>query len=394
MTPLPAVLLCPHGAQRVAAGHPWIYRAAIERLTRPATTGDWVQVKDHRNRFLGCGFYNETSKIAVRLIADERVAPDESFFTQRIRAARDLRERLLPGATTCRVVNSEADFLSGLIVDRYESCLVIQITSAGMERCKPAILAALRTIFTPEAIVERGDTAARQFEGLPPSTGIIEGILSPSLTVRLGGMTFLADVLGGHKTGAYLDQQVNHALVARHCRGARVLDCFTFQGGFAIHAAAAGALKVSALDQSAAALAGAAANAKLNSVEARCEFEQANVFEWLKAAPSQAGSFDVIILDPPSFTRNRAAVADALRGYKEIHLRALRLLAPGGLLATFCCSHHVDGALFMEVILDAARDARRTLRLRETYTQSPDHPILPAIPETQYLKGFALEVVR
>ncbi len=394
MMPLPTVLLRPGEADRVLAGHPWLYRNSIDRISREAATGDWVQVKDHRQRFLGCGFFHATSKIAVRVLTPERATPDTQFFQQRIQAARDLRSRLLPAATTYRMVNSEADFLSGLIVDKYEDALVLQITSAGMDRCKPAILAALRTLFAPVAIVERGDVASRKFEGLPQEISLVEGNLPQPFIANLGGLKFQMDLMGGHKTGAYLDQQHTHVQVARHCAGARVLDCFTFQGGFAIHAAHAGAVQVHALDQSEDALTIAAANARHNGVESRCTFEKANIFDWLKAASPQTSQHDVIILDPPSFTRNRASVPDALRGYKEIHLRALRLLPPGGLLATFCCSHHVDAPLFMQVILDAARDARRVLRLREVYSQSHDHPIIPAIPETEYLKGFALEIAR
>jgi 23S rRNA (cytosine1962-C5)-methyltransferase len=207
-------------------------------------------------------------------------------------------------------------------------------------------------------------------------------------------------LLSGHKTGLYLDQQVNYARVAEYCRGASVLDCFTFLGGFAIHAAQAGAARVLGVDQSAEAIAAATRNAATNGVAEKCSFETANVFDWLKGQTATAPNekiiprYDVIVLDPPSFTRTRAAVEDALRGYKEIHLRALKLLKRGGMLATFCCSHHVDTPLFQDVILAAAYDARKILRRVASYSQSPDHPIIPSIPETEYLKGFAFELVR
>jgi len=401
MNSLPTVLLKPGEADRVVAGHPWIYDSEVLRTTAEPQDGDVVQVKDHRQRFLGVGFWNSKSKIRVRVLAPERVAIDQNFFEQRIREAVALRQKHLPHATSFRVVNAESDFLSGLIVDKYEDVLAVQISSLGMDRRKADIVAALQKIFAPRAIVERSDVASRKFEGLEESRGVLAGELGPGeFTVKLNGLTFATDLLGGHKTGLYLDQQVNYAAVAALCRGAQVLDCFTFLGGFAIHAAKAGAASVLGVDQSAEAVAAAQRNATANGVGDRCSFETANVFDWLKsqttAAPHEKviPRYDVIVLDPPSFTRNRAAVPDALRGYKEIHLRALRLLKRGGTLATFCCSHHVNATLFQDVILSAAYDARKILRRTAIYTQSPDHPVVPSIPETEYLKGFAFELVR
>jgi 23S rRNA (cytosine1962-C5)-methyltransferase len=404
MQTLPAVLLRPGEADRVVAGHPWIYQGSILRLTEPAADGDIVQVKDHRQRFLGIGFYNSKSKIHVRMIAGERVAIDQPFFEQQIRTALALRRKHLPEATSFRVVNAESDFLSGLIVDKYEDALVIQTSSLGMDQRKGMILAALKSLFTPRAIVERNEMASRKFEGLPNANGVIDGDLgaeaSARRTVNLNQICFAVDLLGGHKTGLYLDQQVNYGLVAERAHGAQVLDCFSFVGGFALHAARAGAAHVHAIDQGAEVIEAAKRNAAANGLTERCSFETANVFDWLKTQtvtrPHEkvVPRFDLIILDPPSFTRNRAAIPDALRGYKEIHLRALKLLKKGGTLATFCCSHHIDPAMFQSVILEAAGDAHRILRRVAAYTQSPDHPIIPAIPETEYLKGFAFEVAR
>jgi 23S rRNA (cytosine1962-C5)-methyltransferase len=403
MSPLPTVILRPGEADRVVAGHPWIYQGSILRLTAPAGDGDIVQVKDHRQRFLGIGFYNARSKINVRLLATERVPVDQSFFEQRIRAALALRQKHLGQATSFRVVNAESDFLSGLIVDKYEDVLVVQISALGMDRRKNEIVAALQGVFAPRAIVERSDVASRKFEGLPISEGLLAGALSEEIIVKMNGLAFATNLLGGQKTGLYLDQQVNYqrvAALAPPIGDGQVLDCFSFHGGFALHVARAGATHVHALDQSTEAAGTAARNATLNGLAEKCSFESANVFDWLRAQTATSRhekllpKFDLIILDPPSFTRNRAAVPDALRGYKEIHLRALRLLKPGGALATFCCSHHVDAGLFQEVILAAAYDAHRTLCRVATYSQSPDHPVIPAIPETEYLKGFAFEVVR
>jgi 23S rRNA (cytosine1962-C5)-methyltransferase len=403
-TTLPTILLKPGEADRIVAGHPWIYRGSIIRLTQPAEDGDIVQVKDHRQRLLGVGFFNSKSKINVRMLAPERVEIDRDFFTQRIQEASDLRRRDLPQATSYRVVNSEGDFLSGLIVDKYEDVLVVQTASLGMDQRKSQIVAALQALFAPKAILERNDVASRQFEGLSDASGVLMGKAPNRLDVRLNELSFSVPLLSGHKTGLYLDQQVNYQLVAERIAGAKggaqVLDCFCFLGGFALHAARAGAAHVHGLDQSADAVDSAIKNAAANKLEDRCSFEAANVFDWLRnqtrTGPNEKllPRFDMIILDPPSFTRNRASVDDALRGYKEIHLRAMKLLKRGGMLATFCCSHHVDQNLFQNVILAAAFDARRVLRRVATYQQSPDHPVIPSIPETEYLKGFAFEVVR
>jgi 23S rRNA (cytosine1962-C5)-methyltransferase len=403
MDSLPTVLLKPGEADRIVAGHPWVYQGSVLRLTQPARDGDLVQVKDHRQRLLGVGFFNSRSKIHVRVLAPERVVVEEAFFEQKIRAALNVRNKHLPEATSFRVVNAEGDFLSGLVVDKYEDVVVLQTSSLGMDQRKPTIIAALQKILSPRAIIERNDIASRKFEGLPDANGVIAGQFDGRLSVQLNGLQFEVDLLGGQKTGLYLDQQVNYArvggLIARS-PDAQVLDCFSFAGGFALHAARAGAAHVHAIDQSEEAVAAGARNAAANGLASKCSFEAANVFDWLKgqaiAKPHEKviPRFDWVILDPPSFTRNRSAVPDALRGYKEIHLRALKLLKTGGTLATFCCSHHVDGATFQDVILAAAFDARRVLRRVAVYGQSPDHPVIPAIPETEYLKGFAFEVVR
>ena len=400
MKVLPTVLLRPGEADRVLAGHPWIYHGSVLRLTQPAADGELVQVKDHRQRFLGVGFYNSKSRINVRVLAPERVEVDQSFFEERIGAALAVRQRHLPGATSFRVVNAESDFLSGLIVDKYEDVLVVQTSSLGMDQRKALILGALEKLFAPHAIVERNEVASRKFEGLPDANGLLKGKLDGPLTIQLNGLKFEIEVMTGHKTGLYLDQQANYQRVAELARGGQVLDCFCFLGGFGLHAARAGAAHVHLLDQSADAIAAAMRNAAANGLATKCSAEGVNVFDWLKAQTAVAPHekvvprWDLIVLDPPSFTRNRASVPDALRGYKEIHLRALKLLKIGGRLATFCCSHHVDAGLFQDTVLAAAFDARRVLRRVATYSQSLDHPIIPMIPETEYLKGFAYEVVR
>ena len=425
MSTLPTVLLKAGEADRIVAGHPWIYHSSILRTTQMPVDGELVQVKDHRQRFLGIGFFNSRSKINVRVLSQERVEINEEFFAQRIRAALAIRQKCLPDAASFRVVNAESDFLSGLIVDKYESALAVQISSLGMDKRKTMIVAALKRIFMPYAIIERSDMASRKFEGLEEANGLLDGELpgartpsptlptaestggrsagAPSIMITLNGIKFETDLAAGHKTGLYLDQQVNYQAVAQFVPqggGAQVLDCFSFLGGFGLHAARAGAAHVHMLDQSAEAVAASLRNAEANGLKDKVSAEAVNVFDWLKAntiaRPNEklVPKFDLIILDPPSFTRNRAAVPDALRGYKEIHVRALKLLKPGGTLATFCCSHHVSAQLFQDTVLSAAFDTRKVLRRVATYSQSPDHPIIPMIPETEYLKGFAYELVR
>ena len=410
---LPTLTLRPRDARRVQAGHPWVFDGAIESESPSIADGAIVRVEDASHRLIGIGPYNGKSRIRARILAREIVPIDAAFFERRIRAALAVRERFMPQATSYRLLNSESDLVSGLIVDRYEDVLVLQIASLGLEQRKSAIVAALEKVFSPRAILERSDGASRRFEGLEPASGLLSGALvgtagavaetaageAHRLAIRLNGLHFEVDLASGHKTGLYLDQQVNYEAVAGFAKGARVLDCFSFLGGFGLHAARAGARHVEMLDQSEEAVAASLRNAEANGLAARCEARVANVFDWLKQKSKSegprgrgdAGAYDLIILDPPSFTRSRSAVPDALRGYKEIHLRALRLLAPGGVLATFCCSHHVDAKAFQDVIQAAAVDARVLLRRVASYSQSLDHPIVPAIPETEYLKGYAFE---
>lgn len=399
-TDLAEITLHPRDVNRVLAGHPWIYEGLIAKISREPKDGDLVLVRDPRQRVLGTGIFNSQSRIRVRLISPERVQVDAAFFVERLQAALDLRKRYMPGASSFRVVNSESDMLSGLIIDKYEDVLVMQISSLAMEQYKHLILAALDQVLPSKAILERNDANARRFDGLPEVNGWAKGEAPGEIPVRLNGLEFPMTLPGGHKTGLYLDQQANYEKVSAFAKGAAVLDCFSFAGGFGIHAARGGAASVLMLDQSAEATELARRNAARNGFESVCAFETTNVFDWLKtqgsAAPHEkvVPRYDLIILDPPSFTRTRAAIPDALRGYKEIHLRALKLLKKGGVLATFCCSHHVDAVTFEEVILEAAFDARRMLRRVASFSQSPDHPIIPVISETEYLKGYAYEIVR
>ncbi len=382
---------------RLQNGHPWIYRGQIKNLDEKLEPGSLVQVRDHRRRFLGVGYFNPKSIITVRLISFEKEADDEAFFERRIQAAVDLRQKLFPEYPHYRVINAESDFLSGLIVDKFRDVLVVQISSLGMEQRKRRVFSALKKILKPKTIIERNDGTFREVEGMDRFHRVTFGPKVEKMNLNINGLTFEMNPMSGHKTGFYLDQQFNYQKVADLMGKGNVLDCFSFMGGFALHSAKAGAQKVTGLEQSEAANESARKNAELNGLTSKCDFQTANVFDWLKSKTSATDSsieeYDGIILDPPSFTRNKKAVGNALRGYKEIHLRALKLLRPGGIIATFSCSHHIDRDLFRSVILDAARDCRVQLREAAIFQQPADHPIILGIPETEYLRGFAYQLI-
>ena len=397
---IPTASLKPGHADRIIAGHPWVFEKSIQRLTKEPEDGEIVQVKDSRKRFVGIGFYNSRCRVRIRMASSERETIDRKWFESRIRAALAYRVKHLPECSCFRVVNAESDFLGGLIVDKFEDTLAVQISSLAFDQRRAEILGALEAVFPNGRIVENFDAGFRKFEGLPESATTTEiADEQPRLDVTINDIRFQLDFHSGHKTGAYLDQQFNYQAVGRivsRLDKPRVLDCFSYEGGFALQAGRNGAAEVVGLEQNEDAVARANANAETNGLSEVCRFEAVNVFDWFKEATRKdAGEkpFDMIILDPPSFTRSRANLDNAARGYKEIHLRALRLLKRGGILTTFSCSHHVHREFFLDVIREAAFDARRSLRIVEIHEQAPDHPILPFVPETEYLKGFSLEVV-
>lgn len=375
---------------RVFHGHDWVHDNEVLKITGAPKDGDVVGLKDPRDRPLGSAIYNSRSKIPARRFSRQRQDLDADFFRRRIAMASEYRDKLGldPGAR--REVWSESDGLPGVIIDRYGNCAVLQTLTLAMDQRKELIAGAIEEVIRPRCIVERDDAPVRKAEGLELHTGILRGEAPQPFEVDLAGIKFGVDLPGGQKTGLYLDQGDNYALVAEHAPGKRVLDCFSNQGGFALACAMAGASDVTALDISADACAAIGANAKRNGVNITTT--EANVFDWLKSAAMRGARYDLIILDPPSFTRDRARLNDAVRGYKEIHLRAAQLLGNGGLLATFCCSHHVSEALFLDVILDAMVDAKKTARLRGRYSQRADHPVILGLPESSYLKGFLLEM--
>ncbi len=380
---------------RIFHGHDWVYGTEVRAVYGNPQPGEVVALKDQRDRFLGSAIYNPQSQIVARRFSRRKQVLDGDFFSRRIRQAIELRERRLPGEELLRLVWSESDGLPGLIVDRYRDVLVVQTLTLAMHLHEEEIVEALREQLQPKCILVRNDAAVLAAEGLEQETHVAHGSLPSSFVVSGRGLKFEVDPGRGQKTGLYLDQLDNYAQVARHAVGKRVLDCFCNQGGFALACARAGAAGVTAVDISGTAIESAQRNAQLNEV--RLDAVVANAFDLLKAESEKVRSgaepkWDLIILDPPSFTRNRKALVGALRGYKEIHLRAMQMLPVGGLLATFCCSHHMSRELFLQVIAEAAVDAHSTLRLVEEHGQRADHPVLLNLPETSYLRGFTFEM--
>jgi len=373
-------------ADRAASGHPWIFASdVVDR--GDAVPGDAVRVLDPKSKFLGVAHYSSTSQITLRLLSTRPEIIDRTFFRARLAAALAHRERVVQNSDAHRLVFSEGDLLPGLIVDRYGTYLALQTLSQGMDRARDLIVDCLQELLAPAGILARNDASVRKLEGLPLEVVKLAGEIPERVHIRMNGLQLDADLLHGQKTGVYLDQRENYLAAGRWARG-RVLDCFSSSGGFALHAAAQ-AESVEAVDSSAGALATAEANARANGI-ANINFRQADVFEFLSGLERR---YSMVVLDPPAFAKSRRAVADAARGYKDINLRALRLLDSGGVLVTCSCSHHMSEGAFYEVIAQAALDAGKTLRVLERRTQASDHPILLTVPETMYLKCLVLEVL-
>jgi 23S rRNA (cytosine1962-C5)-methyltransferase len=387
--------------QRVRSGHPWIFDNQVLRFEGRPEAGGIVQVFDVKKGPLGQAYFNPKSKIRARLITKDLDEPiDAGFFKRKIQAAWNFRRRM-GNTESCRVVFGEADGLPGLVVDKFNDVLVLQTMALGMDLRKDDIVQALREVLKPRGIYERNDASVREKEGLELHSGFIGETFDTNLVIEENGLKIAVDVASGQKTGHFLDQRLNHAAMTRISHQARVLDCFTHTGGFALHAAKYGAKEVLGLDISEEAVALARQNAAANGLEKRCTFKAANVFDFLAEADRrQTGpngkrdaQWDVIVLDPPSFAKSRGAMEGATRGYKEINLRAMKLLPPGGFLVTCSCSQHMTPELFRDMVASAAHDAYR--EVREVYygTQPPDHPYHWAIPETLYLKCIVLQVL-
>ena len=404
--PYPKIIITPKGEAALTGGHPWVYEGEVTAVDGAAEDGGLVDVVSRRGSWLGCGFYNSRSKIRVRLVS--RNANDDfsdAFWERRIRYAWEYRKTVMGEADSrcCRVVFGEADLFPGLTVDRFESVLVTQTLSLGMERIKPRLFPLLAKVLREDGqdirgIYERNDVGIRELEGMAQGKGWypLPGEAPPAQTtvgIVENGIRYTVDFENGQKTGFFLDQKYNRLAVSRLAKGRTVLDCFTHTGSFALNAARGGAAHVTAVDVSEFAVQCAAENARRNGLDGVMDCMAANVFDLLPQLEKQPRKYDFIILDPPAFTKSRKTVASAMTGYKEINYRAMKLLPRGGYLATCSCSHFATEELFIKMLRSAARDAGVQLRQIEARQQCADHPILWGVEETNYLKFFIFQVI-
>jgi 23S rRNA (cytosine1962-C5)-methyltransferase len=382
------VVITSRGVERLRSGHLWVYRSDVRSAS--AEAGAIVRLNDERGRFHGRAFYSDKSQIAVRLLTHDDVPVDRAFFAERLRRAADYRSVIVENTDAYRVVYSEADLLPSLIVDRYGDYLVIQTLSQSTDRHKNLFVEILTEIFSPKGVLERNDPKVRLLEGLEQHVGVLAGNIPDEIQARENGITFVYDLQKGQKTGSFLDQRENHWAARRYASG-EVLDCFSYQGGFALTIADK-CKHVEAVDMAPAALEAARRNQKLNSIS-NVTFREGNSFDILKEYDEVGREFQMVILDPPAFAKNRDSLPAAHRGYKEINLRALKLLAPGGFLLTCSCSYHITEPLFLQILAEAAIDARRSIVVAERRTQAQDHPILLTMPETHYLKCMIVKTL-
>src|SRR6266404_3836698 len=384
---------------RILHGHDWVFSSEILKVFGKPADGDVISLKDGRDHLIGSAIYNSKSQIVARRFSRRKQDLDLDFFKRRIAQAAEYRERRRVDPKLRRVVWSESDGLPGVIVDRYADHFVLQTLTLAMDMRKDLIVNAMIDLFGEKiTIIERNEAPVRKAEGLDSRIGVLAGAaLSAPITIEINGapqrasLQFEIDLLGGQKTGFYLDQRQNYEIVAQHANGRRVLDCFTNQGAFALACARQGASEVTGVEENSQNIAAAKKNAERNTLSAN--FVEQEVFQFLRAAEKAEAEYDLIILDPPSFTKRKGGLHDALRGYRELHVRAFKLLSKDGLFATFSCSHHVSEAAFAQTIADALVDARRSARKIRRFDQALDHPVLPTLPETEYFKGFLLEML-
>ena len=374
---------------RVRSGHPWLYASEIERVEGESAAGV-AEVYSAKGTFLARALYNPASQIALRILTTHDEPIDADFFARRVRTAWEYRQRFCD-VNSCRAIYAEADFLPGLVVDKFGGVLVVQVLSLGMELWKRELTDILVEVIRPEGIYERNDVPVRRLEGMQETTGLLYGDVPDRVPMVENGIVYAVDVKHGQKTGFFLDQKENRAAIAPLCPGARVIDMFCHNGSFALNAAKYGAREVTGVDISEEALAVARDNARANGLDAN--FEAHNCFDLLRALSDQGEKYDLVILDPPAFTKTRQMTERALRGYKEINLRGMKLVPDGGFLVSCSCSQHVDDAAFTAMLNEAARDAKKKLRMVEFRTQGKDHPILPQAVETKYLKCMILQVM-
>lgn len=383
------VIVTDRGAARLRSGHPWVYRSDLSEAAGEA--GDVVRVTDRRGEFLGWAFYNPDSEISVRLATRNDEPVDESWFASKVDKALDYRKNLEIDADAYRLIHGEADGVPGLVVDRYGDYLVLQVGSAAVERRLDWVTGPLLERLAPAGVLARNDATARKREGLDTGSRVLFGEVPESVVVREAEVRYRADLWGGQKTGGFLDQRENHRAAGRYASG-RVLDVFSYTGGFALHAAQSSE-KVEAVDASGPALNAARSNAALNGLENTIIFTRANAFDLLRERSDAGERYDTVILDPPAFAKTKRNINKARRAYKEINLRAMKLLGPGGILITCSCSYHFSRELMEETLRSAAADAGRTIRVREWRGQAADHPEILTVPETRYLKCAVLECV-
>lgn len=392
---------------RILHGHDWVFASEVLKVFGKPAEGDVISIKDGRDHPIGSAIYNSRSQIVARRFSRRKQELDLDFFTRRIAQAVEYRERRNIDPKLCRLVWSESDGLPGVILDRYGDFLVLQTLTLGMDLRKELIVQAIKDVFQSAVgqsgrrlavespvvtIIERNDAPVRKAEGLELKTGVLAGeVPAASITIKIGGLDFEIDLVHGHKTGFYLDQQQNYGIVAEHAADRRVLDCFSNQGAFALFCAKAGASEVNAVEESASNIEAAKANAERNQLSVK--LTAGDAFQFLRREVKAGAEYDLIILDPPSFTKGKGGLADAMRGYRELHVRAFKLLSKQGVLATFSCSHHVSETAFAQTINDSLVDARRSARKLRRLEQALDHPVVPTLPETEYFKGFLLEMM-
>ena len=380
--------------RRIKFGHPWAFSNEIREVSGDRSAGIGAELYDAAGGFIGVGHYNPHSLIAFRLVSRLREDIDtDEFFERRISAALAHRQIRYPGLATFRAVYGESDFLPGLVVDKYGDYLSVQLLSAGMDSRRLQIVAALKKIFEPLGILARNDVSVRKLEGLDEKVEVLWGEIPETVEMEENGLHFRVNLREGQKTGAFLDQKQNHLLLREICTGKNVLDCFCYTGGWAVHAASFGAQSVVGIDISARAVGQASSHAKLNKVSDRVRFEECDAFERLRSLHQEGSRFGVIVMDPPAFVKNRKNIAEATKGYLTINRRALELLEPGGYLVTCSCSYHMGREAFREMLVQAARLAKREVRIVETCSQAADHPVLLSFPESEYLKCLVLQAV-
>lgn len=387
---IPVVRLKRKEENRILAGHLWVFSNEIEKIEGAPQIGDTVEVRSGRNNRLGFGFYHPKTLIAVRLFSKEFVEPDREFFTRRLKSALDLRDRLF-NTPFYRLVYGESDFLPGLIVDRFDSLFSVQIFSAAMERRKELIYESIKELFSPIAIYERNEGSARELEGLTQSKSIVFGD-DRTVDYDEEGVVFRINPFRGQKTGFYFDQRLNRIFSRRFGPGAEILDLFSNEGGFGLNLARAGAGRIYAVDSSESAVKNLRVNAEINGFD-NVEAEACDVNTFLEKSSADGRKFDVVVCDPPSFTKNRRSVSTAKSGYRRLHESIFGILKPQGILLTASCSHHIFRETFEDVVAVASQKAGRTIQLLYRAGASPDHPVLPSMPETEYLKFDAYRVI-